>query len=173
MSSSPVCQLVWYVCYGSNLCYERLMCYLTGNGSEKYQIAAKPDGRCSNQNPPERSKVIAIPFPTYFARKSSTWQNGGVAFLDPTRKGVSVGRAYLVTTQQLDHIKRREGSWYQNELYLGDIEGIPALTLTDFSREPSVEPSPLYRQVLLDGLLECGIPKSFAESYLSIVAKEG
>lgn len=166
-------QLIWYVCYGSNLCYERLMCYLTGNGSDRYHIAAKPDGRCSNPKPPERSVVIAIPFPLYFARNSATWQNGGVAFLDPTRQGMSIGRAYLVTRQQFDHIKRREGSWYQNEIRLENIEGIPAFTFTDASPKPFVEPSPLYRQVILDGLIECGVPRSFAESYLSIAAKEG
>lgn len=30
--------LVWYVCYGSNLCYERFMCYLTGEGREIYGL---------------------------------------------------------------------------------------------------------------------------------------
>ena len=102
--------LVWYVCYGSNLCYERFMCYLTGEGSEKYGVAARPDCRCNNPNPPQRIEITILPYPLYFARNSSSWQGQGVAFIDPAKKGISLGRAYLVSKEQYLHVKALLGS---------------------------------------------------------------
>ena len=32
---------VWYACYGSNLCHERFMCYITGKGNTKYNISTR------------------------------------------------------------------------------------------------------------------------------------
>ena len=157
--------LVWYVCYGSNLCFERLMCYLTGAGSLRYGVPANPAGKCEDPNPPTRNKVVALPYPLYFARNSRTW-NGGVAFIDPSHRGVSIGRAYLITRAQFQHIKRREGAWYQKEVTLDAIEGIPAVTFTDETTQRFVKPSDSYLRVIKDGLLECGIPESFVDSYI-------
>ena len=53
---------IWYVCYGSNLCLERFMCYLTGKGSEKYNVDSNPEREYKDQSLPRRSKLIKIPF---------------------------------------------------------------------------------------------------------------
>lgn len=164
-------EYIWYVCYGSNLCYERFMCYLTGEGCPKYGVEPKPDGRCENPNPPKKSAVTIIPFPLYFARESRIWEGKGVAFIDPSKKGISIGKAYLVTREQYLHVKAREGRWYEKEVKLSDIEGIPAYTFTDRFKHPFVAPSEKYKKVILDGLVECGIHPDGAVTYIKSVIK--
>ena len=83
------------------------------------------------------------------------------------RKGISIGRAYLVTREQYLHVKGREGSYYENEIRLPDIEGIPAYTFTDWRRYPYLAPSEQYCRVILDGLVECGLHPDAAKIYLS------
>ena len=166
-------KLVWYVCYGSNLCYERFMCYLTGEGSPKYGVSPKPERRCSNSNPPLKSVTTIIPYPLYFSHNSITWEGKGVAFIDPSKNGFSIGRAYLVTREQYLHVKEREGSWYQYEVRLPDIEGIPAYTFTDSFRHSFVAPCEKYKRVILDGLVECGIHPDGAIAYIEAVIKNG
>ena len=140
--------------------------HLTGEGSEKYGVAARPDGRCNNPNPPQGIEVTILPHPLYFARNSSSWQGQGVAFIDPAKKGISIGRAYLASKEQYLHVKAREGNWYKKEIRLSDIEGIPAFTFTDMAKHPFVTPSEKYRKVILDGLIECRLHPDAAKVYL-------
>lgn len=166
-------KFVWYVCYGSNLCYERFMCYLTGEGSTKYGVPSKPERRCSNPNPPLKSVTTIIPYPFYFSRNSITWEGKGVAFIDPSKNGFSIARAYLVTREQYLHVKEREGPCYQNEVRLPDIEGLPAYTFTDTFRHSFVAPGEKYKRVILDGLVECGIHPDGAIAYIEAAIKNG
>ena len=159
-------EYIWYVCYGSNLCYERFMCYLTGEGSSKYGVNARPDRRCANPNPPKKTVTTIIPYPVYFGCFSENWQ-GGVAFIDSDKKGFSIGRAYLVTREQYDHVQTWEGKRYRKKVRLSDIEGIPAYTFTDSVRNHFVMPSVRYKKVILDGLVECGIHPDGAAAYIN------
>ena len=161
---------IWYVCYGSNLCFERFMCYLTGEGNEKYNIDPEPKRRCLNPNPPIQSKVISIPFKLYFAKESSRWDQKGVCFLDEKEGSNTVGRAYLITEEQYEHVWLFEGKrdWYPKQLELGSIDGIRAVTFTAANKIfPERFPCDRYYQVVFDGLLECGLSNDEAKVYLS------
>jgi hypothetical protein len=65
-------KLVWYACYGSNLNYERFMCYIQGG---------LPPGRsernngCRCQSPPKDSRTISLKFGLYFAAQTDLESN--------------------------------------------------------------------------------------------------
>ena len=161
--------LIWYVCYGSNLCLNRFMCYLTGDGNDKYNIQANSKRKCNDQTPPIDSRIIEIPFELYFARESRTWKEMGVCFIDPNKKSKTVGRAYLITEKQYEHIWCWEGknNWYPIQIELGEIDGVKAVTFTAASRNiPDKKPCDLYYQVVRDGLIECGLSCEEADYYL-------
>jgi len=162
-------KLIWYVCYGSNLCFDRFMCYLTGDGNEKYNILSNPARRCSDQAKPIKSKIIVIPYELYFARESGTWDRKGVCFIDDSIPSKTIGRAYLITKEQYEHVWFFEGktNWYPKQIELGKIDGIRAVTFTSNSRNlPERKPSLLYFQVVKDGLVECGLSEDDADLYL-------
>lgn len=160
-------ELVWYVCYGSNLCLERFMCYLTGKGSDKYHIEPNPGHVCSDQTPPRDSKAVIVPYDMYFA-KYSEWWNGSIAFLDKDRKGKTYGRAYLISKKQYEHVKQCEGPLYRFEINLDAIDGIPAVTFTNKNRFIDIRRvSSDYRRVIIDGLKEIGIDETEAERYIA------
>lgn len=156
---------IWYVCYGSNILYERFMCYLTGSSLESYHYSAT----CVpfyDQTPPKRTRVVEIPYNIYFSSHSDNW-NSSVCFLNDTKKGRSVGRAYLITEEQFEHVKRNEGSKYSKLVKLEDIDGIEAFTFTnDKVLENTTVPGRMYMKVIRDGLVECGFEKSDATRYL-------
>ena len=68
---------------------------------------------------------------------------------------------------------RRQGRWYEKEVKLSDIEGIPAYTFTDRFKHPFVAPSEKYKKVILDGLVECGIHPDGAIAYIEAAIKNG
>lgn len=151
---------VWYVCYGSNLCLERFMCYITGKANKKYGIGKGE--KCKDQTPIFESQVLTIPYEMYFGNHSSTWDNGGVCFLreckDPNR--YAIARAYRITKKQYNHIWKREGkspSWYGKEINLEPIKGTEAKTFTSEYEHKYVKPSDRYISVLKAGLKECKI----------------
>ena len=88
----------------------------------------------------------------YFGGSSSIWNNGGVAFLDINSNKESIGKAYLITKEQYNHIKRFEGSNYQYEVELECIDGIKTVTFTSKERMSANEPSKKYKMVIIDGL---------------------
>ena len=155
---------VWYVCYGSNLCFERFMCYITGQPSREYNVDA--GNPCNNTNPPIQSIKIQIPFELYFANSSRRWSGGSVAFIDENMIGETICRAYLITEEQYLHVKKSEGDWYEREVPLPPIDGIPAKTFTNDYRFKSFHPvSDLYRKVIIDGLQEIGLTNEEAIKY--------
>ena len=161
--------LVWYVCYGSNLCLERFMCYITGNASEKYGI--KTGDRCNDQSPIVAIKHIKIPYEMYFGNSSPSWEDGGVAFIketnDPSK--YSFATAYLISKEQFLHVWKREGiydDWYGNDIDLDPIDDIPAKTFTSRYIHTYNAPCENYLRVVRDGLHEWGLTYKKANQYL-------
>ena len=166
--------LIWYVCYGSNLCYERFMCYLTDEENKKLHIK-KYEGshKTPDKSAPRKSLIIEIPYEMYFGFKMGTtnWGDSGVCFLrrNENPNAHTVARAYLITKDQYKHVWYREGtddSWYGHEIPLGFIGDIKAATFTSsFDIEEGL-PCKDYLDVLKLGLSECGKSEEFIEQYL-------
>lgn len=140
---------VWYASYGSNLLWERFRYYIEGgtfpgNGREY-------DG-CEDTELPAETRRIEIPFERYYARNSSSWSDGGVAFIDPEKPGKTMGRMYLITEGQFAEVKDQEGpDWYGREVCLGKYDGCPVMTFTEYERSPETEPSEGYLAVVREG----------------------
>jgi len=148
-------QYVWYVGYGSNLCEERFLCYIRGG---KFKWGGSLANGCRDKTPPEESRPIWIPYRLYFAEKSIYWGNGGVAFLYPHREpdenDWTVGRMWKITRNQYEEVKCQEGSWYDNEIPLGEEDGIPIYTFTSKRIRPICKPSEGYLKTVALGLME-------------------
>lgn len=119
---------IWYACYGSNLCKERFLWYIRGGGPKNNQ-------GCQDKTLPVVDRPYTIHHELYFANQSRTWGNGGVAFLklEKDEKIETLGRAYLITAEQFEDVKKQEGAssnWYGHVLELGEMAGIPIKTLT-------------------------------------------
>lgn len=181
---------VWYVAYGSNLCKSRFMAYINGSDGSKWPKARG----CRDQTPPQRDITSKIPGRIYFAEQSKSWENGGVAFYDPTVKdSITLVRMYLVTADQFSDIYLQENGlesgditdaiaglaagssaicgdgWYREIWRLNDFEGYPALTFTSPVRTHKatlVAPGTKYREVISVGLKEShGLSKHEVAAY--------
>ena len=147
---------VWYVSYGSNMLEERFMRYIKG-GSYEGSAYREP---CKDMSPPAAVKTLEIPFDMYFGNLSS-W-GGGVSFLDTTKKGKSLGVAYLITREQFEHVSCEEnggrcpgeGEWYEDIIDLEPIDGIEVKTITNNDLRPYNEPSQRYLDTLFEGIKE-------------------
>ena len=175
-------KLMWYVCYGSNLCFDRFKCYITGEGCSKYNIEPKDDRTCEDQTLPSKTRAVIIPYELYFDHCSKGWKGSSVAFIDPYKEGKTVGRAYLVTEQQFEHIMKHECSngkhkpdphdLYGHVVDLGIIDGYPAKTFTRFERKGARHKvRKEYRKCMMDGLKEVGLSEEDAKAYLAINLK--
>ena len=134
-------QYVWYACYGSNINYDRFMLYIN---------------RCTDTTPPVESRPYQFNYPIYFAKKSRLWDNGGVAFLDDSCIGETLGRIYKITKEQYEQVKINEGPNYRKQIDLGQIEGLPVYTFTDTQKIVlGSMPSARYFTTILEGLKEC------------------
>ncbi len=137
---------------------------------------------CQDQTPPRQNVFSRIPGQVYFAERSRNWDNGGVAFYDPTVKDADIPvRMYLVTLQQFSDIFLQENGlaqgditqivsdlsvnssvvygdgWYCEIWRITDVEGYPALTFTSPVRAHEAEliaPSQKYLDVIARGLGE-------------------
>ena len=126
---------VWYVSYGSNMLKERFMCYIEG-GSYEGSRSRQP---CSDTAHPLAVKTFDIPYDMYFGNTSRSWGNGGVSFLDASKKGHALGVAYLITKEQFEHVAAQEnggrypggGEWYEDFIDLGVMDGFKVKTITN------------------------------------------
>ena len=171
--------LVWYTAYGSNLCESRFMAYINGSDGSLWP---KTRG-CRDKTRPIKNRTGTIPGKIYFAEHSKNWDDGGVAFYDPTVKNsTTFVRMYLVTLDQFNDIFLQENGlddgditaivsqltensgtiygtgWYREILRLPDVDGHPALTFTSPVRTNQAElvgPSQSYLDVIEIGLKEC------------------
>ncbi len=154
------------------------MAYINGSDGSKWPIARG----CRDKTPPLRDITGRIPGSIYFAEHSKSWENGGVAFFDPTvEDSITLVRMYFVTHDQFNDIFLQENSlesgditdaiaglsigssaifgdgWYREIRRLDDVEGYPALTFTSPVRTDGVNlvaPGNKYRDVISEGLKE-------------------
>ena len=170
--------MVWYASYGSNLSRERFLCYIRGGrppGAERTYAG------CRDQSLPLDARKVMINRKLYFAKNSTTWQNGGVAFVKDNldHKEKTLGCMYLITEEQFkDVIKQEIGqeenievdlkriarkgeevfkseAWYGKILYLHKEDKIPVFTFTHENEiEKKESPSPCYLRTILAGIRE-------------------
>ena len=148
-------QLVWYVGYGSNLSRERFECYIKG-GKPKNSTKGSPYSRMGDSTSPANSYRYHVPYEIYFAKESPNWNNRGVAFIDDSRPGNTLGRIWLIKKNQYDELRILESTtWYDKEILLGEKDGIPIYTITHSIRyTPDVAPSEGYLRTMEEGLAE-------------------
>lgn len=169
-------EYVWYASYGSNLNYERFLCYIKGGnppGSSRVETG------CQDPSLPIAESSFTIHFPLYFAKEADGWQSQGVAFLGlrEDRKTPTYSKKYLITVEQfLDVVKQENGgkkytidlhkvkeersqifrqSWYGNIVYLGEGDGYPIFTFTapwDIGEVAWNRPSHAYLKTIVYGL---------------------
>ena len=153
-------KLVWYASYGSNMMYARFLCYIQGG---TFYANKKPYNGCKkDQTPPVSSKAIIIPYEMYFGNKSSSWINkngekAGVAFLDTSKRAITLGRMYLIKESQFLEIWEQESNspeWYHDVISLGEYEGYPVKTFTNLKRRVENSPTEEYLDVMKKGIEE-------------------
>lgn len=178
--------LLWYVSYGSNLSAARFGCYLHGgtpDGGRRRMVGCR-DGR-----PARAWRAVEVEHALHFGGPSPTW-GGGPAFLDTTRSGRVLARAWLIARQQFDDLVAQEnhldvgtvtvdddvlanggvaiaGGSYGRLVRLPDIEAVPAVTFTYLQRPAPRAPAPAYLALLRRGLAEIGHAREAVEAYLS------
>lgn len=185
----PMSDLVWYVSYGSNMSERRFRCYIQGG---RLSGMSRTYPGCRDRREPAASCAMWLEGQVYFALESEVW-GGGMAFLDPSGPGLSAGRGYLVSPQQISDVLAQEmhcepgsrqvdvgevrrsgsvtlgGGRYETALHVGGKDGYPALTFTAPGRiEPTQEPSSRYLAMLAEGLKEShGFSRERAARYLA------
>jgi hypothetical protein len=150
---------IWYAAYGSNLSEARFLCYIYGG---------KPDGStsanegCREKLLPVAKESLTIEGKLYFAKDSSSWGEGGVAFIDPESPGKTLGRIYKIRYNQFLDIFAQENDqkpggrrllpplyklvdkpkfvarvngWYSRVIHLGERDGYPIFTFTGSKKE--------------------------------------
>ena len=170
---------VWYACYGSNIREERFLCYINGGTPPG---ALRNFSGCADKSKPKQSRRITIDHEMYFAKKSPTWNGGGICFLKPERDTTAntLGRTYLINSGQFIDLVRQElkfdgeifidfdrlkeeGSYncmtdgrYGLLLYLGDIQGKPVVSFTSevFLGDELNAPDITYLTTILRGMKE-------------------
>jgi hypothetical protein len=167
---------VWYASYGSNMCADRLACYLTG-GCPPGASRTYPGAR--DRTLPADMRPIELAGCVYFAWHSPTW-GGGIAFYDPEGPGSSVGRAYRLTLGQLSDLLEQEmhrqpnvdhdlselledgvavvgDGRYESLHVVGELDDEPVVTFTSPERMHAAdhrEPSSAYLATMARGLVQ-------------------
>lgn len=170
-------EYIWYASYGSNINEERFHCYIQG-GQPKGSLR-QYDG-CRDKTLPIQKENITIHHELYFAKSSSTWSNGGVAFIHPDRNETqrTLGRMYLISKEQFVDVVEQENSqsgevdldfnkaledgnfafnaqtWYGHLILLGTKDGHPIYTFTNtnFLVDEIETPHHTYLNTIIDGL---------------------
>lgn len=181
---------VWYAAYGSNLHWPRFRCYLSGGRAVGSAHVHPP---CVDRRPPRVDAVATLPFPLLFAGGSPAW-GGGVAFIDPARRGASTRvRLYLVTEAQFATVVAAEGHHrhvrlpartaaappayrvapgaYGIVVSCGQRQGLPVLSVTGAPRgaDPA-PPRPAYLRTIAAGLADShGLSAQAIADYLGPV----
>ena len=133
-------EMVWYVCYGSNLLEERFLCYIKGGmipGNTRSERGAK------DTTLPVRSEKCTIDHELFFSTPVKKWFDSGVAYINPRKSAegrdriafkpretgkemvqnaipessqlignnqVTLGRRYLITLGQFLDVVRQENA---------------------------------------------------------------
>lgn len=135
---------------------------------------------CKDKTMPSDSKAIEIKAELYFAKSSKTWSGGGAAFIQPNKQNLTLGKMYLITTEQFTELVKQEirfggkfepdlnlaiknghlitlpETWYGKILFLGYEKEIPIFTFTniDFLESEINAPSAHYLEKNILGLKE-------------------
>jgi len=160
-------QYVWYLSYGSNLNLKRFYRYIEGGKCEYNDKIYKG---CEDKTLSKKNKPKIINYEMYYAKKSGSWDNGGVCFLKPNQDSniITYARMYLVKYNQFLDIKKQEGKWYSKEILIGYDEGYPIYTFTNERILDRTIPSKKYVDVIYEGLKETfpNIDNSILKKYL-------
>jgi len=170
-------EYIWYASYGSNILEERFLFYILGGkpiGSTKEYIGSK------DKTFPIKNEEIYINSELYFAKKSSTWNGGGVCFININfdKQIQTLGRMYLITKEQfLDIVRQETGtenslnfdikdvmnngfsivkerSWYVKIIYLGNQDDYPIFTISSEINFDPTKPDKNYLKTIIRGLQE-------------------
>ena len=150
-------EYVWYVSYGSNMLYERFLCYIEGGAFEDSSYRFP----CRDTTAPVERKAVEIPHDMYFGNQSGSWRGCGVSFLDTSKKGHALGVAYLITREQFEHVAAEEnggrfpdgyGNWYEDIRTLGEMDGYEMVTVTNDELRPYKKPCEEYLKTLKRGI---------------------
>ena len=185
-------EYLWYASYGSNISKERFLCYIKGGKPTGSQKEYKG---CTDKSMPSEDEEIYIKSELYFAKKSRTWNGGGVGFIkiNLEENAKTLGRMYLISKQQFIEVVKQENnisgalsidfdwaikngnfvfrknSWYGNLIYLGRHKGNPIFTFTnanDLEKEIN-SPDKNYLKTIAIGLKETyNIENEDIENYL-------
>jgi hypothetical protein len=168
----------------------RFLCYILGEQPEGSTLKERG---CRNPARPLKIGKAVLPYPLYFAGKRTKWGDGGVAFIghEKNEKYETIGRKYLVTSEQFLDITAQENScdeieadleevkekghihvenagWYSRMVYLGEEEGNPMVTFTSNTdmdeRLLNAPPAP-YLMTIAKGLHQVGLTKEEAIQY--------
>ncbi|MGA1822587.1 MAG: hypothetical protein ACMUIG_08665 [Thermoplasmatota archaeon] len=152
--------LMWYLGYGSNLNRQRFLCYIKGG---KPEYGTRSNSGCTNDNLPPEDRPFKIKYRLYFGLPdgvtgTDNWGKGGVAFIDPddVDDKWTLGRIWRITQDQYEQIRDQEGrEWYNREILLGEVDGIPVKTIThDVKFKNLCDPSGSYERTIIEGLME-------------------
>lgn len=159
---------VWYAAYGSNLLAERFSYYIQGGTCP---LNGKTYGGSTDKTPPLKNLPLKIKGQIFFAGRSLSWENGGVAFLDTASEKTVLGNAYLITREQFNEVWRQEGQspiWYGKPVFLGAIENIPVYSFTAALPQEANKPTQKYMEVLRKGIKEAypTLSETYVDAYL-------
>lgn len=183
--------LVWYAAYGSNMAAQRLACYLAGGLPVGGRLT---HSGTRDATPARADRPVTLPLQLRFADRSRVW-GGGKAFVDPSRPGRTLARAWLITRGQFADLSAQESSRaadddalerllgspaaqprsvvlgpgpYDRLLDCGAFEGVPTVTFTHPGRPAPRAPTPPYLRMLAAGLAQAhGLSTDRAAAYLA------
>jgi hypothetical protein len=170
--------LVWYVAYGSNVDRTRLETYLLG---DRHRGAASTHDGARDPRPPQADAPNRLDLEVFFAGRSTRWE-GAVAYCGQGTlpgAGPVLGRRWLLHRSQLEDLVRQEnrhpgpvtvdplhcrrqghldvvGGRYGRVLWLGEVDGVPAMTAT--CGRPVTPDGPAgvaYLRTIARGLAQC------------------
>jgi hypothetical protein len=167
---------IWYASYGSNTMNERFFCYLKGGlvpGNNRQFNG------CADRSLPIDESPTVIHHRLYFAKRSRSWNDGGVAFIavDPSPNERTLGKMFLIKRNQLPEILQQENNreespsinfeqllvnrsivvwddaWYGRLIHLGTKNGHGIVTFTHATNQTIFRaPSTEYLKTIVKGL---------------------
>lgn len=143
-----------YAAYGSNLLEERFIVYIKGGTYKGRHYKG-----CTDKTEPVNMGWMYIPHRLYFAKKSSRWENKGVAFIsyevEENKDYHSVVRLWKIKEAQFEEIWEQEGKiWYPKKLELGKKDGLKIFTITGCWENERNQPSEEYLNIIKKGIVE-------------------
>lgn len=142
-----------YAAYGSNLLKERFLFYIKGG-----DYAGRHYNASEDKSEPESLGWIYVPHRLFFAKKSSRWDNKGIAFLsckkEENKDNGAVVRLWKISKQQFQDLQNQEGNWYNKILLLGKNDGLEIKTITGCYENEKQQPSDKYLEIIKAGLKE-------------------